>query len=389
MKIAVTVKLSPTPEQAASMRATLKVANEAANWVSQVAFDRGVPREYALRTHTYAELKTRGLGAQAAQHVIKKVSDAYTTLRANIKAGNLGEPGSVRRGKAESKPIAFRADSAQPFDDRCLSWQLDAGTVSIWTVAGRIRGIPFTGGADQLKTLRGFRKGESNLVCRDGVFYLMATCEVPESALNEHPMGWLGVDLGIVNVATTSDGKIRSNRARNRQREREQDLRAKLHAKGTKAAKRLLKIRRRKEQRRNNDINHQVSKRIVAEAERTGHGIALETLTGLRDRVRLRKPQRAAIHSWPFHQLAAFIAYKAKIAGVPVVYVDAAYTSQECSYCHHVDKKNRPSQAVFCCRSCGVVAHADWNASRNIAARGDSAWTAGRESRVPPPPEAR
>jgi IS605 OrfB family transposase len=60
------------------------------------------------------------------------------------------------------------------------------------------------------------------------------------------------------------------------------------------------------------DVNHQTSKRIVAEAERTGCGIAVEELTGIRDRVRLRKPQRGALHSWAFAQLGSFLAYKAK-----------------------------------------------------------------------------
>lgn len=73
-----------------------------------MAFVNVVPREYELRTHTYAHLKAEGLGAQAAQHVIQKVRDAYTTLHANLKAGNHGRPGSKRRTKAESKPIAFR-----------------------------------------------------------------------------------------------------------------------------------------------------------------------------------------------------------------------------------------------------------------------------------------
>ena len=91
-------------------------------------------RNYDLRKHTYAQIKDGyGLAAQAAQHVIKKVADAYTTLQANIRAGNLGKPGSARRERAESKPIVFRPDAAQPFDDRCLSWQFDARTVSIWT----------------------------------------------------------------------------------------------------------------------------------------------------------------------------------------------------------------------------------------------------------------
>ena len=73
-----------------------------------------------------------------------------------------------------------------------------------------------------------------------------------------------------------------------------------------------------------------------AEAERTGRGIALEDLGGIRDRVRLRRPQRVTLHSWAFHQLGAFVAYKAARAVVATVYVDPAYTSQGCSHCGHV-----------------------------------------------------
>ncbi|GAA3829213.1 hypothetical protein GCM10022206_79750 [Streptomyces chiangmaiensis] len=68
---------------------------------------------------------------------------------------------------------------------------------------------------------------------------------------------------------------------------------------------------------------------------------------------------------------------------MPLVFVDPAYTSKQCSECLHIDKRNRASQARFQCRSCGVVAHADLNASRNIARKGEAAWNAGRESRVP------
>ncbi|MCX5319905.1 zinc ribbon domain-containing protein [Streptomyces sp. NBC_00120] len=46
----------------------------------------------------------------------------------------------------------------------------------------------------------------------------------------------------------------------------------------------------------------------------------------------------------------------------------------------------RVNQGLFICRVCGVVAHADRNASHNIAARGAAVWTAGRESRVPATP---
>ncbi|MEI5522356.1 transposase [Streptomyces brasiliscabiei] len=385
VKLVVRVKLMPEAEQAAALLATLRTVNEAANWVSAVAFEQGVPREYELRGHTYAQLRSRGLGAQAAQHTIKKVRDAYTTLKANIKAGNLGRPGSKRRGKAESKPVVFRPEAAQPYDDRCLSWQLDAQTVSIWTTAGRIRDVRFVCSADGLKMLREHRQGESDLIERDGVFYLIATCEVPEEKQYE-PDGFIGVDLGIVNIATTSTGYQAAGRGLNRRRTRERDLRAKLQKKNTKSAKRRLKARARKEQRHVKNTNHVIAKRIVTEAERTSAGIALEDLGGIRQRVRLRKPQRVMLHSWAFAQLGEFIAYKARRAGVPVVHVDPAHTSQTCCECGYVDRKNRVDQALFVCRNCGVVAHADRNASHNIAQRGAVVWNAGRESRAPATP---
>ncbi|MEU5894241.1 RNA-guided endonuclease TnpB family protein, partial [Streptomyces sp. NPDC047461] len=115
VKIVTQVKLMPEAEQAAALSATLRTVNDLACWVSDVAFACGVPREYELRKHTYPRLKAEGLGAQAAQHTIKKVRDAYTTLKANVRAGNLGKPKSKRRRKAESKPITFRRDAAQPY----------------------------------------------------------------------------------------------------------------------------------------------------------------------------------------------------------------------------------------------------------------------------------
>lgn len=382
MKIVTQVKLIPDAAQASALSATLRTVNDAANWVSEVAFVNDVPREYELRKHTYAQLKEQGLGAQAAQHVIKKVRDAYTTLHANLRAGNLGRKGSKRRVKAESKPITFRPEAAQPYDDRCLSWQYDTQTVSIWTTAGRIKDLSFACAADALKVLQLHRKGESDLIERNGVFYLIATCEVPEAEQYE-PNGFIGVDLGIVNIATTSTGYQAAGRRLNRYRKRQLALRTKLQKRRTKSAKRRLKERSRRERRHVKNSNHIIAKTIVTEAERTGGGLSLEELKGIRTRVRLRKPQRVALHSWAFAQLADFIVYKARRAGVPLVFVDPAYSSKECAECGHVDRLNRISQARFACRSCGVVAHADRNASHVLARRGATAWAAGRESRVP------
>ncbi|GLY82215.1 hypothetical protein Airi02_001470 [Actinoallomurus iriomotensis] len=191
------MKLLPTPEQAAALSATLSATlsacNTAANAVSAVAFTQGVFARQKPQKLVYADLKARGLSAQPALHVIRKVADAYTTLHASIEAGLLGGEHSRRRRKAESKPIAVRVDAAQPFDDRCLSWQMDARTISIWTVTGRLRDIAFTGEPGQVKFLATHRKGETDLVHRDGMFFLVATCEV-EQAPQFAPTDWIGVN---------------------------------------------------------------------------------------------------------------------------------------------------------------------------------------------------
>jgi putative transposase len=48
--------------------------------------------------------------------------------------------------------------------------------------------------------------------------------------------------------------------------------------------------------------------------------------------------------------------------------INAAYTSQRCSACGHVDVDSRESQARFVCTACGYACHADVNAAINIAA---------------------
>jgi hypothetical protein len=93
----------------------LRACNRAANRASEVAFAKELKRRNVLQDEVYYTLKTDfDLGAQPAVRTIKKVCDAYATLKGNLKAGNLGPEGSKRRTRAESKPIVFREDAAQP-----------------------------------------------------------------------------------------------------------------------------------------------------------------------------------------------------------------------------------------------------------------------------------
>ncbi|MGW7292982.1 RNA-guided endonuclease InsQ/TnpB family protein [Streptomyces xiamenensis] len=384
VKVVAQVKLLPrSAHDADALATTLRACNRAANRASEVAFAKDFKRRNPLQKEVYYPLRADfDLGAQSAVRVVKKVCDAYATLKANIRAGNLGPEGSRRRKRAESKPIRFREDAAQPFDDRILTWNLDARTVSVWTVAGRVKDIPFVCSDEALKLLAS-RKGESDLMMRDGMFFLAATVEVPEPEPFD-PVGFLGVDLGIVNIAATSDGQIMAGRGLNRCRRRHLELRRKLQKKRTKSAKRVLKRIRRREARRAANTNHVIAKKLVQTAERTSRGIALEDLTGIRARVTARKDQRSRLHSWAFAQLGAFVEYKARRAGVPVVFVDPRNTSRQCSRCWHTDRSNRVDQARFVCRSCGTVLHADHNSSRNIAYRGDAAWQRGAVNRLSP-----
>lgn len=57
---------------------------------------------------------------------------------------------------------------------------------------------------------------------------------------------------------------------------------------------------------------------------------------------------------------------KSDMAGVRLVWVDPAYTSQTCNECGHVSRENRESQAVFRCEECGHAENADINAARNV-----------------------
>ena len=244
-----------------------------------------------------------------------------------------------------------------------MSWQIAQQTIPIWTLAGR-QAIPFGCGQRQRELLQ-TRQGESDLAFIDGDFYLFATCEVEEPEPIEVE-GVLGVDLGIVNIASTSDGEHFSGSRANNIRHRRSALRTKLQARGTHSAKRKLARLSGKERRFATDINHVISKQLVHIAQRTKRAIGLEDLTGIRSRVRTRSRQRYQLHSWSFYQLRQFVEYKAKLAGIPIVPVDPAYTSQTCPGCGHADKRNRRTQSLFRCVNCEFVAHADTVGAINI-----------------------
>jgi IS605 OrfB family transposase len=227
--------------------------------------------------------------------------------------------------------------------------------------------VPWVAGAYQQARLA-FPCGQADLVYRDNRFFLFVTVDVGDVPPDD-PQGFLGVDLGIQNIAADSDGDSVAGAHLNGLRARHARLRAQLQRKGTKSAKRLLWQRRTKERRFAADVNHRISKALVRKAKDTGRGIAVENLTGIHDRVTVRRPPRRSLHSWAFHQLRAFLTYKARLAGVVLVAVDPRYTSQTCPECGCIDRTSRPSRDRFQCVACGHAGPADTIAAGNIASR--------------------
>ena len=347
MKLTLQLKLVPTSEQKIALLETMRAFNAAASHVARVSFDVKRYSQQTLHRPCYRELRDRfGLSAQMAVRAIGKAVECF------------------RRDRTVC-PV-FKDTGAMTYDERLLGWKGPAH-VSLLTLQGRVI-VAMVYGAYQAGFLPRL-KGQVDLVYRKGTFYLYATIELPEEPPIQ-PGRFLGIDLGIVNLATDSDGKRYSGEAIERVRQRCMTHRRTYQATGTRSAKRRLKTLAGKQARFQHAINHTIAKQLVAKAKDTQAALVLEDLTDIRDRITVRQHQRNRQHNWSFRHLAHCIVYKATRAGVPGVFVDPRNSSRTCSTCGYVDTRNRRSQADFSCIRCGYTRHADINAARNLATRG-------------------
>jgi IS605 OrfB family transposase len=261
----------------------------------------------------------------------------------------------------------FRPTAAMPFDQRMMSFK-GVDQVSLLTLGGRIL-VPFLMGRYQAEQFTHAR-GQADLVLHeDGKWFLLVTVDVP-AGTPIPTTDFIGVDLGIANIATDSDGDQHSGKEVERIRRKHNLQRKRLQRRDTKGAKKKLKRLSGKEARFKRHVNHCISKAIVDKAKGTGRGIALEDLGGIRERTTVRGTDaRNRLAGSSFGQLYAFLSYKAERAGIPVATVDPRNTSRTCARYCHCRKSNRRSQAEFVCQACGHRAHADRNAALNIRAQ--------------------
>ncbi|MFL5700126.1 MAG: RNA-guided endonuclease InsQ/TnpB family protein [Ktedonobacteraceae bacterium] len=341
------------------MAETQRRFNAAASWIARVCWDERISNTNTAHHRVYGETRTRfGLGAQLAVCARAKAVEAVKAARTQEK-----------QLEPDDKPITcpeWGPRGAVRYDIRTFRL-LALDRVSLNTVGGRVtcRLLPGKRQHDMLVDPQ-WQIGGADLVWRGGTYYLNVTQhkDAPEETDTDET---LGVDLGIVNLATDSEGQTFTGTKVHEVRMRYHQRRRKLQRIPTRSAKRRLKRLSGREKRFQKDVNHKIAKTLVQKAVHTRKALALEDLTGIRERVTVRRENRYERHSWAFYQLRMFIAYKAAGAAVPVRFVDPAYTSQTCSRCGHCAKANRQSQASFMCQQCGFCCNADVNAAINIS----------------------
>jgi putative transposase len=370
--LTISCKLKVAQSQAAKLDATLEAFGQALNWVNQNTPEK-VVNAVKLQSLCYREIRARfGLSSNLAQQVCRRLA------------------GARKVAQQKNRPVkAFKGGFAT-YDARIFSFREKDWTVSLTTVEGRER-FELAIGRYQRERLAGSNPKSATLVKRKDGSYSIQICVEAEPSPPQRTGRVLGVDLGRTDIAHTSDGDNWNGQQLNRVRDHYSRLRAALQrkaSKGTRSSRRrcrqLLQRLSGKERRFQSRqrcvaktwVNHRISKAIVSRAKATNSAIALEDLTGIRERVNQQprsKAERRRANSWAFYQLRQFLEYKARVAGVSLILVPPAYTSQTCHKCLHIHPD--PAQSYrsgksFKCGHCGWEGDADLNGANVIALLG-------------------
>jgi putative transposase len=356
--LTVSCKLVVQPEQRPKLEETLCVFAQACQHINDQAPAK-LTNRMKLQALVYQDTRERfGLSANLTIQAVRRVA-------ANRKT-------ALQKGR----PVKGFAPTSASYDQRIFSFREQDWTVSLTLLGGRER-FPLLIGDYQRSLLTGSLPTSATLTKRkDGTYYLQIQVKSAPPTPSD-PDGYLGADLGRRAIVVTSDAVHYSSEAINKIRDHYAKLRAALQrkaAKGTRSSRRRCRqLQHRlsgKERRFQGAVNHCISKDLVHSAKATQRALVLEDLTGIRERTngqRRNKTERRRANSWAFYQLRHFIAYKALNAGVPLILVNPAYTSQTCHRCLHIGHRSEKS---FRCSHCGWSGDADLNGSIVIALLG-------------------
>ena len=359
--LTVSCKLQVPPKQVALIDELLQAFADACEYTNKVV-KPGLTNEQAIQSLVYNDVRARfGLSSQLAIQAVRRVA------------------GNRKTAKRKDKPVKQFAPTSANYDERVFSFREHDWTVSLRLLSKRVR-FPLAIGNYQRGLLKGKTPKTATLVKRlDGSYYLNIQLESQPPAV-ETTDKVLGCDLGRTDIVVTSEDDKYSGKDVTKIRDHYSHLRAKLQmkaAKGTRSSRRrcreLLKRLSGKERRFQSYTNHTISYQLVQKAKTNNQTIALEDLTGIRERTNelpRTKVERRRSNSWSFYQLRQFLTYKCIKFGVKLVLVNPAYTSKTCHYClhiHPVQGKSYRSGKSFRCGHCDWAGDADLNGAINIS----------------------
>ena len=357
MQFTVTAKIQVTalPEQRQLLDKTLDTYRNACNFVANYVYHTHDLKQFSLNKALYYRLRDEyGLKSQMTQSVFKTVIARFKTI-------------------LENQHKWIRPDFSKPQYD--LVWNRDyslsGGLFSVNTLSGRTKLPCYTAGME--KYFNGsYSFGTAKLVKKHGKYFLHIpmTTDVSESK-DSDICNVVGVDRGINFVVATYDSKHKSGfvsgKAIKQKRAKYKQIRRELQQKQTSSARRRLKAIGQRENRWMQDVNHCVSKALVANNPK--HTLfVLEDLSGVRSATeRVCRKDRYVSVSWSFYDLEQKLKYKAVLNKSSVINVDPRYTSQTCPACGHTEKSNRNKHLhVFKCKCCGYTSNDDRIGAMNL-----------------------
>ncbi len=215
------------------------------------------------------------------------------------------------------------------------------------------------------RPLEGTPKTATISVSSTGKWSVCFSCEVAEPTPLPKPDAPVGIDVGLTTFATLSTGEqvsnprfFRSDEAALAKVQRRFSKEAKGTTERAERHKPVARVHERIAWRRSN-FTHQHSRRIVNQFDT----ICVEDLSI--NRMLHNHCLAKSISDAAWGQFATLLSYKAAWAGRRFVAVNPAYTSQDCSRCHHRQKMPL-AERTYTCPCCGLVRDRDLNASLNI-----------------------
>ena len=349
--------LNPPVEE---LNATMNIFREACRYISnQIQAGDRANRGSLHRKH-YKKLRGKfKLPSQLAQSVIRVVVGAYRSL---ISKGDKFKHPTFCQPQAQ---FQYRRD-----------WSFSKGRISLRTLNTR-RKLDFLIGKHQRQKYLNnpnWKCGGARLIKRKNEFYFHITLKHQFHSKPRHQKVHtpVGIDRGIRILAAAriigsppliiSGGNLRNYRHRMMR------LRDRLQAKGTRAARRVLRRLRGRAKRFVLDVCRCAAKKIVQFALQTSNPVLVfESLEGIRKRVRpFTRQSRRDLHTWSFRILLSAIRNLAEEFGIPVIFVNPAYTSQMCPRCKSISRSHRQQNNYFC-KMCRYQNNADVVAATNIA----------------------